>query len=69
MALHARSAYGSFQAQSARSQSNSGERALGRLDPFAAPFGYDRSLRIPAARSVGRERPLSRQRCASTPIE
>jgi hypothetical protein len=36
---------------SARTESNSGTRASGRLDPFAAPFGYDRYVRTPAIQS------------------
>jgi hypothetical protein len=32
---------------------------LGRLDPFAAPFGYDRYLRIAAVHCVGTGRQQS----------
>jgi hypothetical protein len=39
-----------------------------RFNPFAKPTMNDRFLRIVVAHGVGRERPLSRQRCASAPI-
>jgi hypothetical protein len=44
-----RRAYGSFQAHSARTESNSGTRAWGRDSPFAKSSGKVRNLRFPSA--------------------
>jgi hypothetical protein len=41
---------------------------MGSIRPSAKRSANDRNLRIAVAHCVGRERPLSRQRCASTPI-
>ena len=43
-----RSAFDGFLAQTACSWDRPRRGAQARLDPFAAPFGYDRYLRIPA---------------------
>ena len=47
-----RSAYGSFLAHSARTESNWGTRALGRFDPFASCRGNGRFLRIGVVQCV-----------------
>jgi len=46
LAHPARSAYGSFLTHSARTGSDSGTRASGRIDQFAKRSENDRSLRI-----------------------
>jgi len=53
-------------AHSFRAEHQAGRSPSGRLDPFCAPLGNDRYFAHCRRPSIGLERPVSSQRCAST---